>query len=493
LTSRRAPANRGYNRGMRMGAMRADRCCALARALAAGLLGAAGCASSSQPAPQIGALSPSQAYNDVPHRLAIQGGPFRPAFRFDTGSGEASIDVGAFAAWLVPSTALPFSTPNLPAGADAAVPPSSLIRASAVAWQSPQVLLAEWPAGLAAGFYDLHVQDPRGQTGVLANAFTSLGPDRAAPTVAMESPVADGVVAMGSSVTVTLRASDGDGWLASLRWSISSASATVAAASCNVPASSHQTACTFRFTAPTTSTTLDALFVDAQVADSVGLTGTLHEVLLLAQPPTVTSLYPTIMPSIQMPSTQPPVLTVEGTNFIPSDNGVPGTQLVVDGQPLTTVALESSTKISALVGNLDPGIVTVTVRTGGAEVYAGELELVGLPVVRAVSPTDGPSSGGNRIAVVGNHFRRRSTQLYFAGSGGTGAVALGCPTFVSENRIDGIMPPGTGRVSVVAFDPVGGQTSLPDAYGYDDLAPLGGDGGPPLTTDGGVACPDGGP
>ena len=46
-----------------------------------------------------------------------------------------------------------------------------------------------------------------------------------------------------------------------------------------------------------------------------------------------------------------------------------------------------------------------------------------------------------------------------------------CARYLSNNRIEGLTPPGTGAVSVSVSDPVGGAGGLKLAYTYlDDAA-----------------------
>jgi hypothetical protein len=165
------------------------------------LIGAVwGCGASAEQDAQVTALSPAAAFNDVGFAVSIGGKAFRPVYRFDTMSASTQADHSSFAAVLTP------------AGGSAA----DSVPLGAVTWQSPEELAATAPAGLPAGTYDVVVTDPRGDRAQLDGAFLSLGPDLQPPEVHLESPVPGSLIAAGTTVTVTVVADDGDGFLMSL-------------------------------------------------------------------------------------------------------------------------------------------------------------------------------------------------------------------------------------------------------------------------------------
>src|SRR4029077_8546823 len=128
-------------------------------AATASLMGAVwGCgASGEQPAAVI-AVSPPMAYNNTAASLLIEGGPFRPAYRFDTMSGNSSTDIAAYSARLTPASGTggaqlaPPARPGAPTLPPIALQPVSLL--------SIGLLTANLPAGIPAGSYDVEVTDP---------------------------------------------------------------------------------------------------------------------------------------------------------------------------------------------------------------------------------------------------------------------------------------------------------------------------------------------
>ena len=120
-----------------------------------------------------------------------------------------------------------------------------------LAWKNGTELRANVPAGLAAGFYDVKLRDPRGNTAMLSAGFESLGPDLDAPTVSIADPVADIVVAAGTEVPVVLHADDGMGHLAEVDWTLSWRESAPVTGACSFAPRSPQASCGFSFTAPT--------------------------------------------------------------------------------------------------------------------------------------------------------------------------------------------------------------------------------------------------
>ena len=119
-----------------------------------------GCSASQEQTGSVTAIFPDVAYNDVPLPVQIGGTRFRPAYGFDTMSATTAAEAGDFSATLVSI-----------AGDSA---PRAL---ESVVWETPERLGAVVPAGVPAGAYDVVVTDPRGWSGTLHQAFTSLGHD----------------------------------------------------------------------------------------------------------------------------------------------------------------------------------------------------------------------------------------------------------------------------------------------------------------------------
>jgi hypothetical protein len=149
----------------------------------------------------------------------------------------------------------------------------------------------------------------------------------------------------------------------------------------------------------------------------------------------------------------------------------------------TLVTVVSPNEITAIMPAHDEGFAPITVANGDAtSSTTSSFEFVAAPIVKMISPTHGPISGGTAIAVVGNHFRDGATTILIGTNG------LAAPHFVSANRIEGLVPPGvdTGWATVQATDMVGGTSTLLDAFMYDPVAPDLSDAGVNPTSDGGT-------
>jgi hypothetical protein len=218
-----------------------------------------------------------------------------------------------------------------------------------------------------------------------------------------------------------------------------------------------------RFTFPTSEPALPGqpLTVSIEALDSEGNKGIGTVTLALSVAPTVTKVEP-----LEGPAYGGTELTVTGTNF------VPGTELLIDGvvAPLVPNGLENGVVLRARTPPHEPGFVDVTVRAGSATVEApSKFRYVGQPVVLAVAPSQGPVTGGTRVAIVGKNFREGATRIFFGTFDGMDLTELVCPKFVGASRFEGFTPPGMGASSIFVFDPIGGQSDLRTAFTYLDV------------------------
>jgi hypothetical protein len=438
-------------------------------AATASLLGAVwGCGANSEPRAPLIAVSPPMAYNNVASTLLLEGGPFRPAYRFDTQSATSSTDVGAFSARLVPARG--------DAGAQTA--PISI---DPVSWLSVAALTATLPPGVPPGTYDVDLQDPRGEHTVLSGAFLSLGSDEQPPVVTILSPVVGSLIGAQTTVWVTLSADDGAGQIASLGATVSVMD-TSTTGSCTVPPASQSTVCHFSFTAPTPAADDDMVTVYAEAIDSAGNPGYANASFRLALPPSLAS---NVVPNVG-PAAGGTAIDLVGSHFVQpiDDPASDGSKLLIDGVPIdpSLVVVVSDTEITAILPPHEAGTSAITVANGDATTTATYFEFVAAPIVKMISPAHGPLSGGTAVAVVGDHFRNGATQIFI------GASALAYPHFVSANRIEGVVPPGadSGWATVQAYDPIGGMGTLLDAFMYDPVASETPDGGVDPMNDGGA-------
>jgi hypothetical protein len=275
------------------------------------------------------------------------------------------------------------------------------------------------------------------------------------------------VVGAGAPFSGAGTADDGYGINGALAVTVTAGGVTRPAYDCPLPGGA-TASCTLSFPAPAPVSAGDTLVVDAQALGSGGLGATAEVAVALVPAPAPTGISPT-SGSTQGTTT----VTISGANF------VDGTEVAFDGQPAMVTAV-SSTAITALAPMHPAGSATVTVSTGGAVAsLSAPFTYVPPPIVREASPTMGPESGLTPIAIVGENFGKGTTVT-------VGGAPLLCPALVNANRIQGLVPPGTGTVAISASDTVGG--SLPGATVTFSYVPGTADAGAP--TDGG--CPGGG-
>jgi hypothetical protein len=412
-----------------------------------GALVLASCAGSTEPPVAVTGVTPASAFNDAPVSIVIQGGPFRPAYDIDTSGGSTTPELGAFTAFL-----------SLTGGGAEPVVPSSLT------WLTTTELAAQLPRGINRGTYDIEVRDPRGRLGALTAGFSSLGPDSTPPAVAIVEPGAGTIVNAEAEVPVAVTANDGLGYLAQLRWSVSSADIVTQSGTCPLDPNAQQATCRFFFVVPPPPPQAGALPLNVVVEaeDTANNVGRAQITLAVGVTPTATSLAPTLGPA-----TGGTLVSVVGANFIV------GTQVFVGDQPLQPNGgtVMSAGLIEGTTVGQEPGMYPVMVQTGAESVQAGTFELIGRPEVLMVSPTMGPPAGGTPVAIVGKYFRNDTSSLdgatrIFFGSDRSSAAALCCPVVVSPNRIEGVTPPGAGAATIFAEDAFAGVGQLALSFNY---------------------------
>jgi len=209
--------------------------------------------------------------------------------------------------------------------------------------------------------------------------------------------------------------------------------------------------------------------------DNVGNPASAYASFRLAPRPTLTGLAPALGPAGGGTRVE-----VYGTDFVLPTDLSEGSRLLLDGEVVTSAEVLTPNEITAVMPAHDPGATVLTVVTGGAESSATSFLFVAAPIIRAISPTHAPASGGTPIAIAGNFFRMPVTQIY------VGSEQLRSVLYVSPNRIEGIVPAGTvGPATITAIDPIGGTTVF-DGFTYDPGDAPTADGGIESTNDAGV-------
>ena len=150
------------------------------------------------------------------------------------------------------------------------------------------------------------------------------------------------------------------------------------------------------------------------------------------------------------------VVTIRGTAF------VTGATVSFGAAAATDVVVVNATTITATApagsGTVDVRVTTpvgTSAPTGGAR-----FTYLVQPVVTALTPASGPSSGGTPVKITGTGFVRGSTVKF----GTTPALSV---TYVNTNHLVAVAPAGTGVVDVTVTTP-GGTSAIvsTDHFGY---------------------------
>lgn len=287
-------------------------------------------------------------------------------------------------------------------------------------------ITATAPAG-AAGTVDVSVTTIGGASAnTAADDYTYV----AAPTIAGLAPTA-GPTAGGTAVTITGTGLTG------------ATSVTFG----GTPATSFTVVSDTQIVAISPAATAGA--VDVAVS-TVGGTATAAGAYTYVAAPTITSLSPS-----QGPETGGTAVTITGTGFTGASS------VSFAGTPATSFTVVSDTQIVATAPVGTAGSVDVTVATTGgisADTAADNYTYVAAPTITTLSPTAGPTAGGNSVTITGTGFTTATT-VSFGGIPTAFAV-------VSDTQIVAISPAGTVGTVDVSVTTVGGSATASSAYTY---------------------------
>jgi hypothetical protein len=207
--------------------------------------------------------------------------------------------------------------------------------------------------------------------------------------------------------------------------------------------------------------------VDVSVATAGG-SATLAGGFTYVDAPTLTTVTPTTGPTGGGTS-----LTLTGTGFRA------GMQVRLGGVPATGLTVVSATQATARTPAHAAGAVDVSVTTpGGTATLPGDYTYVAAPTLSAVSPNQGPASGGQTVTLTGTHFQA-GMQVGFGAT--LGAVV----TIDPSGTLATVTTPAhaAGGVKVTVVTP-GGTASLAGGYTFavaptltavaPDVGPIGG-------------------
>ncbi len=152
-------------------------------------------------------------------------------------------------------------------------------------------------------------------------------------------------------------------------------------------------------------------------------------------------------------------VTLSGNGFRP--------QLLVrfGQQPALSVSFVNSTAVRAVVpqgsGKVD---VIVALPDGRTAALRSAFTYVSpAPVLMRVNPTSGPATGGTTVELVGNYFQQGATVRF-------GTAPASTVTWVSQQALRAISPPGSGTVDVTVINPDGQSATLARAFTYTAAA-----------------------
>ena len=391
------------------------------------------------------AVAPSRAYNDATIALALIGGPFRPTLEIETSSGESEVGGTPFAVFLDPA-------------AGGATP--GRITASWSRWRSSQEIDARVDTGVPTGTYDVVLRDPRGQTLRLPAAFTSLGPDLDTPALSIPEPTPGAAVAPGMVVPVAVTADDGPGHLQELRWTITSPTLGALTGAYRPDDPPNHLDRTFTFVAPDAPGVLEPIQIQVEAEDSARNVASASLQIVVAAVPTLDWVLPAGGPTSGQTR-----IVVGGAGFVPGLSQIFIDGVAIPGDPTMS---DTGELVYGVTPPHLPGFAALTVATGSSRSAPLPFTFSSPPVLRSVDPTSGPEAAATVVTLAGDHFRAGLTQIFVVQGDLRQAVDA---TFVSANRIVATIPPGVGVISIVAFDPVSGESELVDAFSHAPAIP----------------------
>ncbi|MFD6023921.1 IPT/TIG domain-containing protein [Streptomyces griseoluteus] len=173
-------------------------------------------------------------------------------------------------------------------------------------------------------------------------------------------------------------------------------------------------------------------------------------------PPTLSTVSPA-----QGPTTGGTAVTLTGT-------GLTGATAVRFGSTPASYTVNSATQITAVspAGSAGPVGVTVVSPTGTSNAVTFTYVAAAVPVVTAVTPDSGPTSGGTSVVITGTGFTGASAVRF----GGVPATSF---TVNSATQITAVTPAGApGAAAVTVTTPAGTSAASPDAYFFYAAPPV---------------------
>jgi RHS repeat-associated protein len=365
----------------------------------------------------------------------------------NAGSVNVAIDVlGWYSGTEAPPTVTGISPTSGPTtgGTTVSITGNNLTEATAVDFganaatidsDSATQVTATSPAG-TAGPVDVTVTTPGGtSTTSSADKFTYTGVVTRAPTVTAVSPTS-GTTAGGTAVVIT-------------GTNLTGASAVDFA---GVAATGISVANPTTIDATTPAGSAGAVTVSVTTPGGTGTDTGAYTYVTPTPAPTVTGVSPT-----SGPTTGGTAVIITGTNLTGANSVKFGTAAA------TGLTVVNPTTIDGTTPADTSGAVNVSVTTpGGTGSDESAYTYVSpAPVVTAISPTSGPTTGGTMVTVTGTGLSS-ATAVDFASAPATGVTA------VNSTTIDASSPAGTGTVDVTVTTSGGtSATTSADLFTYD--------------------------
>jgi len=415
---------------------------------AAALVGCAG----NEPHPRIDAVDPAQAYTDRNIWLTLTGADFIPSFRIDPGSGARVATMEGFSGRIG-------SEPNWE--------PLTYF-----GWIGPtQIsvgLLKEDAEDLPLVPCDVEITDPRGRVAVLRAGFLGLGA-QAPPLVTVTSPTIGPIYVPGTTIHAVVTATTSPpGQMTALTWIYTEPKAAngtqrqPVTASCPSRPGAASIDCAFDVTVSSNlsagmTVNLDITALnDAVPPDNQTVK---HFSIGLTPRPTVSLVTPQFGGVAGGTN-----VVIQGSGFEAGEAGSRayfGTSLLI---PNGGIVVNNET-ISGYAPAHDEGFVAVTVQSRlGWAYWDQKFEYRPWPQISSITPALGLQGEDTPVRVAGANFTK--TTIIYLGQALANAVALTGVTLATDIEIDGVVPPGSGQVTVWAFDPDNGWTSLPNGFSW---------------------------
>ncbi|MFB7779511.1 IPT/TIG domain-containing protein [Streptomyces bauhiniae] len=152
--------------------------------------------------------------------------------------------------------------------------------------------------------------------------------------------------------------------------------------------------------------------------------------------------------------------TTGGTAVTLTGSGLTGATAVRFGSTAASYTVNSAAQITAVspAGGVGPVAVTVVSPTGTSNAVTFTYVAAAVPVVTAVTPDSGPTSGGTSVIITGTGFTSASAVRF----GSTSAMSF---TVNSATQITAVTPAGSPGGVPVTVTTAGGTSAVsPDAY-----------------------------